>query len=127
MSYFDDEDDVDYGALIAAAEAAENQKMYENKCRNEKQKSNIAGLFQGVDSKKCKEKKAKKAKKSQREVTTNNIAWPKPGQLGTSSTGNIPDWACSKCTFLNPLSKSHCGVCGGVNPSHKNQWSIGYK
>ena len=28
---------------------------------------------------------------------------------------------------LNPLSKSHCGACGAVNPSHKNKWAIGYK
>ena len=66
-------------------------------------------------------------KHSQHNLHGNNIQWPKPGQLGTSSSGNKLDWACSKCTFLNPLSKSHCGACGGVNPSHKKQWSIGYK
>ena len=52
--------------------------------------------------------------------------WPEPGQLGTK-TGNKLEWACPTCTFLNPLSKSHCGACGSVNPSHKNQWQIGYK
>ena len=59
--------------------------------------------------------------------TESSVVWPKPGQLGTSSAGNKLEWACSKCTFLNPLSKSHCGACGAVNPSHKSKWAIGYK
>ena len=136
MSYFDDDDDVDYGALIAAAEEAERKKSNENNYnnrnnnnnKNAKQNHNIANLFQPKkDSGKCKERKSNDVKHSQHNLPGNNIQWPKPGQLGTSSSGNKLDWACSKCTFLNPLSKSHCGACGGVNPSHKKQWSIGYK
>ena len=52
MSYFDDEEDVDYNALIAAADAAEKQKYDENKCKNEKQKSNVflvSGIMPLVD------------------------------------------------------------------------------
>ena len=45
----------------------------------------------------------------------------KPGQLHGSAG---VEWACS-VQFLNPLSKSHCGACGAVNPSHKNKWAIG--
>ena len=115
MSYFDDDDDVDYGALIAAAEEAERKKSNENNYnnrnnnnnKNAKQNHNIANLFQPKkDSGKCKERKSNDVKHSQHNLHGNNIQWPKPGQLGTSSSGNKLDWACSKCTFLNPLSKS---------------------
>ena len=125
MSYFDD--DVDYGALIAAAEEAEKKKAFEKQTTTfQQQDANISSLF--CNGKRNNHKNNMKNRESDAgRSTESSVVWPKPGQLGTSSAGNKLEWACSKCTFLNPLSKSHCGACGAVNPSHKSKWAIGYK